>query len=223
MLLHETRKDDRLRPPAVRDLPFYGELPRATRCWIPDLDDRVAASHFIGLIKIVGYDPHELSLCRGIERCTRPRVKRWVLLYQCVRSVSDEMANTGIDLLFAHVSRIWANADNRAAGQRQTGYKYKRGNFYHCPPGLHRRAFASGSPANAAGPWQGDRQAGSLAGHQLKQCLGMELPAFVAFYRSAQDFIGQDIFTLEVIGARGKSQIQRITVTVMKPGADQGI
>ena len=64
---------------------------------------------------------------------------------------------------------------------------------------------------------------GRLRATNLKQCLGLELPAFVAIYRSAQDFIGQDIFTLEVIGAEGKSQIQRITVTVMKPGAGQGI
>jgi hypothetical protein len=64
---------------------------------------------------------------------------------------------------------------------------------------------------------------GRLRATNLKQCLGLELPAFVAIYRSAQDFIGQDIFTLEVIGAEGKSQIQRITVTVMKPGVGQGI
>jgi hypothetical protein len=64
---------------------------------------------------------------------------------------------------------------------------------------------------------------GNLRATNLKQCLGMELPAFVAIYRSAQDFTGQDVFTLEVIGAGGKSQIQRITVTVMKPGAGQGI
>jgi hypothetical protein len=64
---------------------------------------------------------------------------------------------------------------------------------------------------------------GNLRATNIKQCLGMELPAFVAIYRSAQDFIGQDTFTLEVIGAGGKSQMQRITVTVMKPGAGQGI
>ena len=64
---------------------------------------------------------------------------------------------------------------------------------------------------------------GNLRATNVKQCLGMELPAFVAIYRSAQDFIGQDVFTLEVIGSGGKSQIQRITVTVVKPGAGQGI
>ena len=64
---------------------------------------------------------------------------------------------------------------------------------------------------------------GKLRATNLKQCLGTELPAFIAIYRSAQDFIGQDLFTLEVIGAGGKSQIQRITVTVMKSDAGQGI
>lgn len=64
---------------------------------------------------------------------------------------------------------------------------------------------------------------GRLRATNIKQCLGMELPAFIAIYRSAQDFTGQDIFTLEVIGAEGKSQIQRITVTVTKAGAGQAI
>jgi hypothetical protein len=64
---------------------------------------------------------------------------------------------------------------------------------------------------------------GRVRATNLKQCLGADLPAFVAIYRSAQGFVGQDIFTLEVVSAGGKSQIQRITVTVMKPGAGQGI
>jgi hypothetical protein len=62
-----------------------------------------------------------------------------------------------------------------------------------------------------------------LRATNLKQCLGVDTPAFVAIYRSRRDFIGQDVFTLEVIGAKGKSQFQRITVTVMKPGSGQGI
>src|SRR6476661_8855180 len=64
---------------------------------------------------------------------------------------------------------------------------------------------------------------GKLRATNLKQCLGMELPAFIAIYRSAQDFIGQDIFMLEVTGAGGKTQLQRIIVTVMKATPGQGI
>lgn len=64
---------------------------------------------------------------------------------------------------------------------------------------------------------------GRLRATNLKQCLGADLPAFVAIYRSAGDFIGQDVFTLEVISSGGKAQFQRIIVTVMKPGGSQGI
>jgi hypothetical protein len=64
---------------------------------------------------------------------------------------------------------------------------------------------------------------GRLRATNLKQCLATDVPAFIAIYRSAQDFIGQDMFTLEVTGAEGKSQIQRIIVTVLKPDIGQGI
>jgi hypothetical protein len=64
---------------------------------------------------------------------------------------------------------------------------------------------------------------GKLRATNIKQCLGMEVPAFVAIYRSAKDFIGQDNFTIEVTGAGGKTQLQRITVTIMGAGAGQGI
>src|SRR5690349_5253244 len=64
---------------------------------------------------------------------------------------------------------------------------------------------------------------GKLRATNVKNCLGMELPAFVAIYRSARDFIGQDRFTLEVTGSNGKTQVQQVTVTVMQPGHGQGI
>lgn len=64
---------------------------------------------------------------------------------------------------------------------------------------------------------------GRLRATNFKQCLGADLPAFIAIYRSAHDYIGQDLFTLEVISSGGKSQFQQITVTVMQPGAGHGI
>ena len=64
---------------------------------------------------------------------------------------------------------------------------------------------------------------GKLRATNVKNCLGMEVPAFVAIYRSAHDFIGQDRFTLEVIGTNGKTQLQQVTVTVMQPSRGQGI
>ena len=47
-----------------------------------------------------------------------------------------------------------------------------------------------------------------------KQCLALEVPAFVAFYRSRADFVGVDVLTLEVKFPNGKAQVQRISVTV---------
>ena len=62
-----------------------------------------------------------------------------------------------------------------------------------------------------------------LRATNVKNCLGMELPAFVAIYRSERDFIGQDRFTIEIVGNNGKAQIQQVTVTVMQAGHGQGI
>jgi hypothetical protein len=64
---------------------------------------------------------------------------------------------------------------------------------------------------------------GRLQATNLKQCLGADLPAFVALYRSEPDYIGKDEFAIEVIGANGKKQIQHIAVTLTKAGNSQGI
>jgi hypothetical protein len=64
---------------------------------------------------------------------------------------------------------------------------------------------------------------GRLQATNLKQCLGADLPAFVAVYRSAPNYIGKDEFAIEVIAANGKKQIQQITVTLTKDGNSQGI
>ena len=47
-----------------------------------------------------------------------------------------------------------------------------------------------------------------------KQCLALEVPGFVAFYRYRADFVGVDVLTLEVKFPNGKTQVQRISVTV---------
>jgi hypothetical protein len=56
----------------------------------------------------------------------------------------------------------------------------------------------------------------------FKQCLALEVPAYVAFYKSQADFSGSDVFVLEVKFPGGKTEIQRITVTVASPGSDGG-
>ena len=51
-------------------------------------------------------------------------------------------------------------------------------------------------------------------GHVPANCPGMKFSGWVAFYRSAKGFRGQDNFTLEVKDAAGETKIQQITVTV---------
>src|SRR5262245_30149020 len=50
--------------------------------------------------------------------------------------------------------------------------------------------------------------------HADRKCAGMDVPAWMAIYRSNKDFIGEDSFAVELISAEGKIQIQNTTVTV---------
>jgi len=56
-----------------------------------------------------------------------------------------------------------------------------------------------------------------------KQCLAIEVPAFVAIYRSRADFAGVDALTLEVKFPGGRTEVQRINVTVGSSSPDRGI
>ena len=47
-----------------------------------------------------------------------------------------------------------------------------------------------------------------------KQCLALEVPGYVAYYRSSPDFFGTDNLTLEVKFPNGRTEIQKISVTV---------
>jgi hypothetical protein len=53
-----------------------------------------------------------------------------------------------------------------------------------------------------------------LKATNFKQCLATEVPAFVAFYRAAQDFNGADAFDLEISFAAGRTQLQHIRINV---------
>ena len=61
-----------------------------------------------------------------------------------------------------------------------------------------------------------------LKATNFKQCLAMDVPALVAFYRAASDFTGADTFQLEVTFAGGRKEIQTFRVSVGR-AAEQGI
>jgi hypothetical protein len=54
----------------------------------------------------------------------------------------------------------------------------------------------------------------------VRQCLAIEVPGFVAFYQARPDFPGKDVLTLEVREKDGRLQVQRITIVTGTPGGD---
>lgn len=56
-----------------------------------------------------------------------------------------------------------------------------------------------------------------------KACLALEVPAYVAFYRSMPDFSGADNMVIEVRYPDGRTETQKITVNVGASGAQQKI
>jgi hypothetical protein len=56
-----------------------------------------------------------------------------------------------------------------------------------------------------------------------KACLALEVPAYIAFYKSAPDFSGADVMSVEVSYPAGRTEIQKITVNVSGVGAQQKI
>lgn len=64
---------------------------------------------------------------------------------------------------------------------------------------------------------------GKVTATNYKQCLALEVPGFIAFYRSKPDFSGIDILTIEVKYPGGRTEMQRISVTVGGGAAGQKI
>ena len=62
-----------------------------------------------------------------------------------------------------------------------------------------------------------------LKATNYKACLALEVPAYVAFYKSPPEFLGDDVLTIEVKYLGGRTEIQKITVNVVGPGAQQKI
>ena len=65
---------------------------------------------------------------------------------------------------------------------------------------------------------------GTLKATNIKQCLAIEVPAFVAFYRAAADYSGADVFELEISLPNSVKRRERVHVTVTKSSsAGEGI
>ena len=61
---------------------------------------------------------------------------------------------------------------------------------------------------------------GNVTATNYKQCLALQVPAFVAYYRSNANFSGTDTLELEVTFSSGRVEIQKFQITVgSSPGA----
>lgn len=59
-----------------------------------------------------------------------------------------------------------------------------------------------------------------LMATNFKKCLATDLPALVTYYRSVSDYVGEDGFTLEIIGEAGQVKTEHITVKVLRATAE---
>lgn len=57
-------------------------------------------------------------------------------------------------------------------------------------------------------------KSGKVNAKNYKQCLALEVPAYIAFYKSNPGFGGTDTFTLEVRYPDGRTEVQKLNVTV---------
>jgi len=62
-----------------------------------------------------------------------------------------------------------------------------------------------------------------LSATNIKQCLALEVPALVAFYRSGAGFEGADSAILEIRSLEGVGKLQRFSITVSQAGPGQKI
>lgn len=53
-----------------------------------------------------------------------------------------------------------------------------------------------------------------LKATNVKQCLAIDVPAFVAFYRAAANYSGGDAFELEIAASGGRKQVQHFNVSI---------
>jgi hypothetical protein len=60
---------------------------------------------------------------------------------------------------------------------------------------------------------------GKITATNYKQCMALQVPGFVALYRSKANFTGIDTLTLEVKYPHGRTEVQRITVRVGSVGS----
>lgn len=66
-------------------------------------------------------------------------------------------------------------------------------------------------------------KAAKVKATNYKACLALDVPGYVAFYKSKPEFLGDDVLTIEVKYPQGRTEIQKITVNVAGSAPQQKI
>jgi hypothetical protein len=121
-------------------------------------------------------------------------------------------ATTLIAVCITSASAQVQNVNRRASGKPNTDIRV--GVYVHvrpdCTPGPLPSIQLTSPPKNG----KVTVKEATVKVTNFKQCLALEVPAFVAFYRSRADYVGVDVLTLEVKFPGGKTEVQQISVTV---------
>jgi hypothetical protein len=127
-------------------------------------------------------------------------------------------------LLTAHTTAAWAQVqtvDRNAKGA--TGKDIRVGVYINVRPDCSSGPLPSIRLSTPPEHGAVTVKRANIKATNYKQCLALEVPAFVAFYRSRPDFAGVDVLNLEVKFPGGRTEIQRISVTVAPATPTQGI
>lgn len=131
-----------------------------------------------------------------------------------VRDVTAQMLATAL-LLGAFQSHAWSQAVERAA-RGEPGKDIRVGVYINvkadCSSGPLPTIRLVDQPANG----NVTVKSGKVNAKNYKQCLALEVPAYIAFYKSNPGFGGTDNFTLEIKYPEGRTETQKLSVTVGK-------
>jgi hypothetical protein len=136
---------------------------------------------------------------------------------------------TAAALLFAASTNTWAQdtspqvqvINRTVKGQPDTDIRV--GVFVNVKPDCTSGPLPS---IRLAGPPENGKvtvKQGKVTATNYRQCLALEVPAFIVFYRPRADFIGVDVLMLEVKSPGGKTEVQKVSVTVGTGPAGPGI
>ena len=54
----------------------------------------------------------------------------------------------------------------------------------------------------------------TVTGTNHKNCLALQVPGYIAYYRSQPNFVGKDVVKLEIKYPAGRTEVQEITVQI---------